>query len=537
MPAGILGTSGSDEYRKKLALMLAQQGLDSSPIQSGWQGASRMAHALLAGLEMRDMEQREKAAPTELLSILGSGQPTAPAAAGSAPQPNTPPQKIYSNNEPSPLDPPGGSDRDRLIRVMHAEAAGQPATGQQAVANVVRNRAVSGQYGGDTVAGVLAKPHAFEPTMTQQGQARMASLNPNSPEYAQYGQAVDKAYKGDDPTGGATHFFAPQAQAALGRQPPAWSQGQQGQPIGGHTFYKPDQVVQAAPAMPQQTGQVNQQQIEQMVRSQNPQIRNFGLQLLQQRLTPEKPTDDIREYSLYRQQGGNKSFFDYMADLKKAGSTQVTVDQRAGSEYQKVTDKQFAEQNVEIIKGAQNARGKIATLARLGQLLSDPSIHTGTGGELVLEAKRLAKAAGFDVGDVGGAEAVRAISNQFALEIRNPAGGAGMPGALSDKDREFLQSIPPGLGKTPEGNKQIIDYLKRVNQRSVDVDRLRQEYVKRTGKVDEGFYQVLSQYSEQNPIFPEATKAKPAPTQPQPPAATPTLEQIEQEILKRRGRK
>ena len=143
-------------------------------------------------------------------------------------------------------------------------------------------------------------------------------------------------------------------------------------------------------------------------------------------------------------------------------------------------------------------------------ILSDPAIYTGTGGESVLELKKLAKAAGIDVGDLGGAEAVRAIGNEFALELRNPSGGAGMPGAMSDKDREFLQTIPPGLSKTPEGNAKMADYLKRIAQRSLDVERLRQQYVKKNGRLNEGFYSVLSDYADANPIFPEGDKPAPA---------------------------
>ena len=40
-----------------------------------------------------------------------------------------------------------------------------------------------------------------------------------------------------DPTGGATHFYAPAAQAQLGREPPAWATGVP-TVIGGHNFYK-----------------------------------------------------------------------------------------------------------------------------------------------------------------------------------------------------------------------------------------------------------------------------------------------------------
>jgi hypothetical protein len=45
-----------EEYRKKLALGLAQSGLDSSPIRSPWQGAARMAQALLGGMALNNLQ-------------------------------------------------------------------------------------------------------------------------------------------------------------------------------------------------------------------------------------------------------------------------------------------------------------------------------------------------------------------------------------------------------------------------------------------------------------------------------------------------
>jgi hypothetical protein len=192
----------------------------------------------------------------------------------------------------------------------------------------------------------------------------------------------------------------------------------------------------------------------------------------------------------------------------------------------------FADMNKELITEAREAKGKIATLNRLEQLLSDPNVYQGTAGPLVLQAKRLAKSLGFDVEGVEGAEAITAIANRFALEARNPSGGAGMPGALSDKDREFLVDMGPGLGRTPEGNKHIIDYNRRLAMRSLDVERQRQLYLsKNKGRLDEGFYTHLEEWSAKNPLFNETDRknvqrlsggpapkdAKPAPAEETPP--------------------
>lgn len=145
-------------------------------------------------------------------------------------------QKLYRNNEPSPLDPPSGEERDAMIRTVLAEAGNQGPVGMQAVANVIRNRAVNGGYGGDTAEGVVTKPNQFEPWNTAAGRARMASYDPSSPAYKEAAAAVDRTYQGFDPTKGATHFYAPGTQAALGRRAPSWDDGT-GNDIGDHRFF------------------------------------------------------------------------------------------------------------------------------------------------------------------------------------------------------------------------------------------------------------------------------------------------------------
>lgn len=257
-----------------------------------------------------------------------------------------------------------------------------------------------------------------------------------------------------------------------------------------------------------QGGQLSPRGVAMMRALGNPNLpaaqREMAKTLLGVELDGMKLTNNQKEYMMYRAEGGADNFTDWLRGNKAAGKTEVNVSMAGEKEYEKQSAKDFAEMNRDMIKGAQSARMKIGTLTRLDQLLSDPSIYTGTGAQQLLTAKKLAKAIGVDVGDVSGPEAIQAIGNQFALELRNPSGGAGMPGAMSDKDREFLQASVPGLGQTPEGNRKIIDYMKRVAQRSIDVERLRQDYVKNNRRLDEGFYRELERYSDANPLFPEA---------------------------------
>jgi len=65
------------DARKRLAAAMLQQGTDTSPIQSPWEGAARMAQALMGGLAVRKQGELQSAADAQLISAI-TGQPYTP---------------------------------------------------------------------------------------------------------------------------------------------------------------------------------------------------------------------------------------------------------------------------------------------------------------------------------------------------------------------------------------------------------------------------------------------------------------------------
>ncbi|TCR65437.1 hypothetical protein [Bosea sp. BK604] len=233
-----------------------------------------------------------------------------------------------------------------------------------------------------------------------------------------------------------------------------------------------------------------------------------------QRQAANAPTDAVRNYRFYRQeeQAAGRKPMGFQEFRRSTGPRTTSRMPEGETEYDKQAAKDFAEMNRDLIKGAQFANQKIATLNRLETLLTSPSVHTGAGAQMALQAARLGKSVfGIETEGLGPSEAINAIANQFALELRNPSGGAGMPGALAGRDRDFLMSSTPGLERDPEGNRLLIDYMRRINQRSVEVERMRRDYVRTNKRLDEGFFDKLAEFSEKNPLFPEAHKADEGP--------------------------
>lgn len=65
------------DARKRLAAAMLQQGANTSPIQSPWEGAARMAQALMGGLAIRKQGEAEQAGMAEGMAAL-TGQHTPP---------------------------------------------------------------------------------------------------------------------------------------------------------------------------------------------------------------------------------------------------------------------------------------------------------------------------------------------------------------------------------------------------------------------------------------------------------------------------
>ena len=174
-----------------------------------------------------------------------------------------------------------------------------------------------------------------------------------------------------------------------------------------------------------------------------------------------------------------------------AGKTETTIGEGLGKQYVSIQD------------AGLTAGKKLNTVSQAAGLLEN--LNTGklspTGNEIAAWAKSF----GFNVGaNVGNTQAAKAVLNGMALELRNPSGGAGMPGAMSDADREYLKSMVAGIDKDPAANQKILDGMSKLAQRDQEIATLARQYKAQKGGFDDGFYDQLAAYSKANPLFPSA---------------------------------
>jgi spore germination cell wall hydrolase CwlJ-like protein len=251
---------------------LAQMQEQGAPIRSPWELAAKLAAtAILSRASNKAQDATTKAVydnRNERLARLMANLPEAPV----SPPPPTPlmqapppPQQsvaapVAPAPQPQPAPEPAATaeytpqDRDAMIRMLATEAGGEDPTGIAAAGHVALNRLRSGYGGAKSLRDVVMAPNQFE------GMSRANQVSPQ--DYERVAQIADGILSGQvpDPTGGAVNFLNPDLQTQLGRQIPAWAQGQ-GQRIGRHVFFggKPQSDVRMAagpaPAGPMQVQQ------------------------------------------------------------------------------------------------------------------------------------------------------------------------------------------------------------------------------------------------------------------------------------------
>ena len=177
------------------------------------------------------------------------------------------------------------------------------------------------------------------------------------------------------------------------------------------------------------------------------------------------------------------------------------------SAYDKNNDESFAKLNEELFTNATKAASDRGTYAALEAAVNNPNVTQGVLGAASLGLKKALNAFGMDAGNTGPAEMLQALGNQISLRLRDPSNGAGMPGALSDSDREFLRSMTISLGNSPDANRLLAQYYLASQQKALDLDGMRQQYIAKNGRIDEGFRTQMSDYLRNNdPTLPLRSK-------------------------------
>jgi hypothetical protein len=186
-------------------------------------------------------------------------------------------------------------------------------------------------------------------------------------------------------------------------------------------------------------------------------------------------------------------YFDKSASPSSVAYSKGTPEY-AQREAETESAKMWAKEGTQVIfdmnEAAYKAQSMKQQLGMMSQLVeaAEPDMLAG----IKLWANRAANALGMEPFDdtMGPSEALRALSNNMALKMRDPKGlSGGLPGNVSDKDLTFLTDSIPKLTSSKAGNKLIIEILNAQQDMLLEKQQIMQEYLDITGKtyIDKNF--------------------------------------------------
>jgi len=191
----------------------------------------------------------------------------------------------------------------------------------------------------------------------------------------------------------------------------------------------------------------------------------------------------------------SKSYAEMMASAAAGNQRPVLTPKEEADKIELTTRvKDAAEYNTGVIKTGQEARVAERNIDQALALLEEGG-KTGFAEEWFLKGKRAAQALGFNVDGVTKAEQLQAL---FGGEVFNKI--AASKGSTSDKEMKAYADFSASMGKTPEGNKQILLFAKQAYARSREIAAMVRQ-MRKDGKSSETDIQnAIEDYQDKNPL-------------------------------------
>ena len=156
----------------------------------------------------------------------------------------------------------------------------------------------------------------------------------------------------------------------------------------------------------------------------------------------------------------------------------------------------------------ESSQKQIGDLDQMAAIANNPGVYFGPGGQMINQARALARSMGLNIGEgAPEGEVFNSLARQMALQLRNPAGGAGMPGAMSDQDRNFLESMVPGLNRTREGNQLLLQMWREKEAHKLAESQERLRFMEANGS-QQGLQPHMAQWQAKNQAISNATRER-----------------------------
>lgn len=405
-------------------------------------GNAQLGLSLLKLGEDQKKIAREQAASTAFQSDIKSMfQPNGQSAPSpvSVPGPQSGEPRGIRNNNPLNLEAsaftqarPGFSGSDGRF--------GQFATPDQGLAAADKLLASYGQRGINTIAGVInrwAPANDGNPVSAYaQFVAQKAGVDPNTPINLSDPSVRAKIL----PAMAEFENGRPVQVASLGGAPTPDTQPQQ-------PAQQTAQLVPQQQPQPVTQGEISPRVVQLIGAMANPNLpasqKELAKTLLTRELDNSKLPDPVKQYLFAKGQGYDGSFMDYQTAIRKAGATNVTVDQKGETKFEEEFGKKQADRWVGYMNNADAARRKLVDINTMREI----STRLGSQGAAAGVKDAIgpyAEALGINIDGLSDIQAYNQVIQRLAPQQRAPGSGS-----TSDIEfKGFIKSLP-GLSQNP----------------------------------------------------------------------------------------
>jgi len=176
--------------------------------------------------------------------------------------------------------------------------------------------------------------------------------------------------------------------------------------------------------------------------------------------------------------------------IEAANKGGQTINVGGGEEMSPYEKDVYSSQIAPIVEGLPGAREAV-NMANLGLNLLNDGVPTGTGQDAKLIAKKMANAFGADF-DVSNQELFKSKIEPMLMDFI-----ANTKGAISDKEMDVFASWSAGLSKTPEGNRKILNAMKKAANNVIEVNKLLSKMPKASPMQQQ---EAVNKYLDDNPL-------------------------------------
>lgn len=178
----------------------------------------------------------------------------------------------------------------------------------------------------------------------------------------------------------------------------------------------------------------------------------MGIAVKQLQIKEDKRPSGVQEYEYAKSQGYGGSFLDFQLEQKRAGGTNVNINNapaKGETKYQEELGKNLAGRWNSLAEEGDAAQEELSIISQLRNVMPAGGLLTGISGRL----------AQYGIGGegVGDLQATQSLVDRLTPKQRVPGSGAS-----SDLDVKMFKNSLPSLWNAPGGNAIILDTMESM---------------------------------------------------------------------------